>query len=86
VLKVHTPKVRLIAAGIVIAGALSVLGAGSAYAVQAHMVNARDDLQQGLAELQQAGPDKAGHRDQAINLIQQAINQVDEGIQFADGN
>jgi hypothetical protein len=76
----------LIAAGALTAGAFSVLGAGTAYAVQAHMVNARNDLQQSLTELQRADPDKGGHRDQAINLVQQAINQVDQGIQFADGN
>ena len=50
------------------------------------MVNARNDLQQGLTELQQADPDKGGHRYQAINLVQEAINQVNQGIQFANGN
>ena len=82
----YVSRLRLIAAGVITAGTFSVLGAGTAYAVQAHMVNARNDLQQGLTELQQADPDKGGHRDQAINLVQQAINQVNQGIQFADGN
>jgi hypothetical protein len=31
-------------------------------------------------------PDKGGHRDAAINLTQQAIEQVNLGIQYAAGN
>jgi hypothetical protein len=77
-------KLRLIIAAILAAGAFSVLGAGTAYAVQLHMVNARDDLQQSLTQLQQAIPDKGGHRDQAINLVEQAIGQVNLGIQYGN--
>jgi hypothetical protein len=76
-------KVRLGVAGVLTATAFSLLGAGTAYAYQEHMFNARNDLQQGLGELQQADPDKGGHRDQAINLVQQAIDQVNQGIQWA---
>jgi hypothetical protein len=79
-------KFRLIVAGVLTATSFSVLGAGAAYAVQFHMVNARNNLQQGLSDLQQAEPDKGGHRDQAINLVQQAIDQVNQGIQYADAN
>jgi ABC-type transporter Mla subunit MlaD len=46
------------------------------------MFNARDDLQNALNELQQAIPDKGGHRVQAIDLVNQAIDQVNQGIQF----
>jgi hypothetical protein len=76
-------KFRLVVAGALTAASFSVLGAGTAYAVQEHMFNARNDLQQGLGELQQADHDKGGHRDQAINLVQQAIDQVNQGIQWA---
>jgi hypothetical protein len=70
-----------------VAGALtettfSLLGAGTAYAFQEHMFNARNDLQQGLNELQLAEHDKGGHREQAVNLVQQAIDQVNQGIQW----
>jgi hypothetical protein len=82
----HISKFRLIVAGLMTAISFSILGAGAAYAAQVHMVDARNDLQQGLTELQQADPDKGGHRDQAINLVQQAIYQVNQGIQFADDN
>jgi hypothetical protein len=45
------------------------------------MVNARGDLQQAQNALQLAVPDKGGHRVTAINLVQQAIDQVNQGIQ-----
>jgi len=66
-----------------IAGALvcSGIGAGAAYAFQPHMATARGDLQTAQGELQQAIPDKAGHRVNAMNLVQQAINEVNAGIQ-----
>ncbi|ORV09249.1 hypothetical protein [Mycobacterium celatum] len=79
-------KFRLMVAGVVTATSFGVLGAGTAYAVQVHMVNARDHLQQAVDELQQAEPDKGGHREQAIDLVHQAIDQVNQGIQYADAN
>jgi hypothetical protein len=75
-------KFRLVVAGVATAISFSFLGAGTAYAVQTHMFNARDDLQNALNELQQAIPDKGGHRVSAINLVNQAIDQVNQGIQF----
>jgi hypothetical protein len=74
-------KLRLVVAGVLTAISFSLLGAGTAYAIQTHMVNARNDLQQAQSELQQAEPDKGGHRVDAINLVQQAIDQVNLGIQ-----
>jgi hypothetical protein len=74
-------RLRLIIGGIAAAVLFSLLGAGTAFAVQTHMLNARDSLQSALTELQQAIPDKAGHRVDAINLVQQAIDQVNQGIQ-----
>jgi hypothetical protein len=82
----YVSRLRLIVAGLATASALGIVGAGTAWAVQLHMANARADLQQGLTQLQLADPDKGGHRDQAISLVQQAINQVDAGIQYADGS
>ncbi|OHV04116.1 hypothetical protein [Mycobacterium talmoniae] len=79
-------KFRLAVAGALTATSFSLIGAGTAYAIQEHMVSARDHLNQGLSELQQAEPDKGGHREQAINLVQQAIDQVNQGIQYADSN
>ena len=56
------------------------IGAGTAMAVQTHMMYARGDLQSALSQLNAAVPDKAGHRVNAINLVNQAIVQVNLGI------
>ncbi len=72
-------KVQLIAlviAAIVFGGVLT----GVAYAVQGHMVAARSNLNRAYSQLNMAIPDKAGHRVQAMQLVQQAINQVNAGI------
>jgi len=61
------------------------LGAGVAFADQTHMTNALGDLQAAQSELQAAQPDKAGHRVEAIGLVDQAINQVNLGIQAGAG-
>jgi hypothetical protein len=74
-------KPQLVAAGVAMALSFSFLGAGTAYAVQTHMFNARDDLNNALNELNAALPDKGGHRVTAINLVNQAIGEVNAGIQ-----
>ena len=73
---------RITALRVVTAVSFSFLGAGTAYAVQTRMLNARDDLNNAVTELQAAIPDKGGHRVTAINLVNQAIDQVNQGIQF----
>lgn len=65
--------------------ALVTLGVGNAHAEQPRMYSARNDLQQAVDALQAALDDKGGHRVTAINLAQQAIDQVNLGIQFAGG-
>jgi hypothetical protein len=74
-------KPQLAVAAVLTAVSFSFLGAGTAYAVQTHMFNARDDLNNAVNELQLAIPDKGGHRVTAINLVNQAIDQVNQGIQ-----
>jgi hypothetical protein len=56
------------------------IGAGTALAVQTHMINARGNLQNALVQLKAATPDKGGHRVNAINDVNAAINQVNLGI------
>jgi hypothetical protein len=76
----HT-KSRL---GIFLAALLMVGGAfygGFAVAAQGHMLNARSNLQAALYQLNSAVPDKAGHRVHAMNLVDEAIEQVNLGIQ-----
>jgi hypothetical protein len=74
-------KPQLVVAGVATALSFSFLGAGTAYAVQTHMFNARDDLNNAVNELNIAIPDKGGHRVTAINLVNQAIGEVNAGIQ-----
>ncbi|GAY16849.1 hypothetical protein MSZK_35750 [Mycobacterium sp. shizuoka-1] len=64
---------------------LATLGVGTAHAEQPHMYGAINDLQQAVTALQAAQDDKGGHRVTAINLAQQAIDQVNLGIDFAGG-
>lgn len=59
--------------------------AGCATAAQPHMINALNDLQAARAELVAAAPNKAGHREIAIERVDQAINQVRLGIAAGGG-
>jgi hypothetical protein len=44
-----------------------------------HMSAALGHLQQARAELDKATPNKGGHREKAIGLVDQAIQQVQQG-------
>jgi hypothetical protein len=82
---VQISKIRLAVAGVATAAGFSILGAGAAYAIQPHMVSAKDHLNQSLADLQNADPgDSGGHREQAIEMVHIAINEVDQGIDYAE--
>jgi hypothetical protein len=59
------------------------LGIGYALGAQPHMDAALALLSNARAELVAATPNKGGHREAAIGLIDQAIVQVREGIAFA---
>jgi hypothetical protein len=54
---------------------------GTAMARQVRMWNALHDLQAAQAELQGALADKGGHRVAAMNLIAQAITEVNAGLE-----
>ena len=77
----YVSKSRLVIATSVMAVTFGTLGAGTAYAYQEHMFAARNDLQQAANELRQAEHDKGGHREAALDLVRQAIDQVNLGIQ-----
>lgn len=63
---------------------LGVLDASTASAYQGNMEHALSSLYQAVASLREATPNKGGHRERAMDLIQQAIDQVQQGIEFAD--
>ncbi|MGH6890586.1 MAG: hypothetical protein ACREHF_15600 [Rhizomicrobium sp.] len=68
---------------VVLGGALlgGMAAAGTAFAVQGHMFNARADLNRAYNQLDMAMADKAGHRVKAMSLVQEALAEVNAGIQ-----
>jgi len=70
-------------AGAVAASAVAAATTG-AEAYQGNMERALSDLYGALASLKESTPNKGGHRETAIQLVQQAIAETQAGIQFAD--
>ena len=58
--------------------------AGRASAVQSHMVNARSHLNTAKVQLEEAAEDKGGHRVAALKLVNDAIAEVNLGIEYAN--
>ena len=73
-------RMRMLAVGIV-SGLLGAAIGGGAMANQGHMFNALHDLQAAQNQLSVAEADKGGHRENALNLVAQAIAEVNAGIQ-----
>lgn len=55
---------------------------GRASADQPHMQLALDSLRSAKVELEKAAADKGGHRAAAIRLVNDAITEVERGINF----
>jgi hypothetical protein len=72
---------RLAARNFVMASAAGLGVATVAEAQQPHMTNALKALNNARNQLQIAEADKAGHREKAIQLVSEAIEQVEKGIQ-----
>lgn len=62
-----------------------VFAAGVVVGAQPHMVNALGALETAKTELQAAQADKGGHRVKAIDLVNQAIAEVQAGLEAAGG-
>lgn len=61
------------------------VGVGYAIGAQPHMTESIALLQSARGELQAATPNKGGHRERGLALIDQAIAEVRAGIAFAGG-
>lgn len=61
----------------------AMFSAGIVVGAQPHMQNALGALQNARSQLQQADHNKGGHRVRAIELIDQAIAEVQAGIDYA---
>jgi len=77
-----TSSVRKLALGTAIAASI---GVGYAIGAQPHMAESITLLQSARAELTAATPNKGGHRERALGLIDQAIGEVRAGMAFAAG-
>jgi hypothetical protein len=61
------------------------IGIGYAVGAQPHMTASIGLLQSARAELAAATPNKGGHREKAMQLIDQSIGEVRAGIAFVGG-
>ena len=73
-------SVRKVLLGAAIAASM---GIGYAIGAQPHMEASIGLLQNARAELAAASPNKGGHRERALGMIDQAIGEVRAGIAFA---
>jgi hypothetical protein len=66
--------------------AVGLLGASAktADAYQGNMEHALSSLYQALASLREATTNKGGHRGKAMDLVRQAIEETQAGVEFAD--
>ena len=74
--------VRIAAAGA--AGSALTMTALPAEAYQGNMERALSGLGAALQFLQTATPNKGGHRERAMHLIEHAMGEVQAGIEFAN--
>ena len=74
-------KSIVVALGVTLASGVFV---GQALAYQEHMHAALDALRTARSELEQAEANKGGHREAAIRLVDQAIDETRAGIEHAD--
>ncbi len=73
---------RFVIALLVVVAISSGFVAGRVSADQPHMQAALDHLHLAKVELEKADRDKGGHRERALRLTNDAIAEVDRGINF----
>jgi len=77
-----TSRSRIIVAFLLCAVLISGFVIGRASADQPHMQAALEHLRAAKGELEKAEADKGGHRLKAINLVNDAIAQVERGVGY----
>jgi hypothetical protein len=77
-----TTKSTLLAVGLTIATMLTI-GTGAALAAQPHMQTALHELRAARTALEHATNDKGGHRMKALQEVNAAIRETEEGMRFA---
>ena len=76
---------QIILAGAAVATLGAALGVQTAEADQPHMRSALQSLRNAQGQLSIATHNKAGHRENALNLVNQAIGEVEAGIAAGEG-
>jgi hypothetical protein len=76
-------EMAMLATGGLAAAALLAVSTTPAAAYQGNMERALSALYDALASLREATPDKGGHRGTAMGLINNAIQEVQAGIEWA---
>lgn len=73
---------------VVLGGSLFLLGmlTSQVMADQPHMQNAKENLRLAREELRMAESNKGGHKERAVELIEEAMDQVQQGIDYARNN
>ena len=66
------------------ASSLAALASSPALAEQGNMEAALRQLANALESLRRATPNKGGHKERAVELVEQAMGEVQAGIDFAD--
>ena len=74
---------KIAAAGAAAASAIAVTTTG-AEAYQGNMERAVSSLYDALGSLRESSSNKGGHRENAMQLVQQAIEETQAGIEFAN--
>ena len=73
---------RLLAALVLTVALIGGFAAGRAHAAQPHMQAALNHLRNARTELQAAMADKGGHREAAIRIVNDAVSEVEAGIEY----
>jgi hypothetical protein len=74
---------RILAALFLVVVLIGGFVAGRAHAAQPHMRAALDHLRNARTELNAAVADKGGHRASAMRIVNDAIGEVERGIEYA---
>lgn len=80
--RMNRRRLAALAAGAAVLGTVGVATRAEAY--QGNMERALSSLYDALAALREASSNKGGHRMKAMALIQQAIDQTQAGVEYAD--
>jgi hypothetical protein len=82
--KLTRRDITALAGGGAIAATLVGAATTPAVAYQGNMERAVSALYAALGSLRESTPNKGGHRERAMELVSQAISEVQAGIEFAD--